>query len=143
MMDKSKQNMLAKNEARLQLEKYKTCITAKGQIFTRKLYSVDVDFNNEEKLKIFSHGLNSDKPYKIWFLNTKGKLCVVDYTQLVEDVIYVKMTIDARSCRTKTGMSLDRFLYLIEAGEFTITNKKFCSRYLKPFEKSKYYKAWN
>ncbi len=50
--------------------------------------------------------------------------------------IYLTVTIDCKEGgkQTDTKMSVDRFLYLYEKGEFKITFKKFVDTYLIPKE---------
>ena len=48
--------------------------------------------------------------------------------------------IDVKGRRKKTYMSLDRFLYLIQKGDFKVTLEKFNEEYLKDITESKLYK---
>ena len=113
----------------------KHCKTVNGERFERKLIAVDVDYSLSQQLKIFAHGKFN---YKIWFLNKKKKLCVIDDTALVNNVIYLTVTFDVYENKTKSQMSLDRFLFLVEIGEFTIKNSKFIKYYMKPYTESNY-----
>jgi len=116
----------------------KTFTTYKGQTITRKLYSFEVDFPSlKQQAIIFTHGKTG---YTLWFLNAKKKLCVVDAATIKNNSIYLTITIDAKDRKTQTFMTLDRFLSLIEQGDFTITMKKFVDTYLQPITDSKYYK---
>lgn len=116
----------------------KTFTTSKGKTITRNLYSFEVDFPAlSTKRIIFSHGKSN---YKIWFLNAKKKLCVIDDAVIYNNDIYLTVTIDVKNHKAKTRMSLDRFLSLVEKGDFKITFKKFTDTYLKPVTESNYYK---
>lgn len=116
----------------------KTFTTQKGQTFTRKLYSFEIDYPKPElKERIFNHGKTG---YTIWFLNTKKLVCVIDKATYKDDNIFVDIMIDVKGLRKKTSMTLDRFLHLVEKGDFTITLKKFVDTYLKDATESDYYK---
>ena len=45
---------------------------------------------------------------------------------------------DVYGAKQVTAMSLDRFLYLVEIGDFTISNKQFNEIYMSNFYNSKY-----
>lgn len=112
--------------------------TVKGKTLTRKRYSFEVDFPSlETQAVIFTHGKSN---YKLWFLNAKKKLCIIDKAIVKNKVVYLDITIDVKQYQTKTHMSLDRFLFLVEKRDFTITLDKFVETYLKPITESIYYK---
>lgn len=112
--------------------------TVKGKTLTRKRYSFEVDFSSPEtQAVIFTHGKSN---YKIWFLNAKKKVCVVDKAIYKDNTIYLTVTIDAKNHQTQTYMTLDRFLYLVEKGDFKITLDRFVEAYLRPITDSNYYK---
>ena len=116
----------------------KTFTTKKNQVVTRKLYSFEADYPSSEiKKTIFSHGKSG---YTLWFLNAKKTLCVVDGATVKGNKVYVTISIDAKGKQKQTYMTLDRFLSLIDKGDFTITLAKFNETYLKPIVESKYYK---
>jgi len=116
----------------------KTFTTKKNQVITRKLYSFEADYPSLETKKIiFSHGKSG---YTLWFLNAKKKLCVVDNAIVKNNNVYLKISIDVKEKQKKTYMTLDRFLSLIDKGDFTITLAKFNETYLQPIVESKYYK---
>lgn len=116
----------------------KTFTTKKNQKITRKLYSFEADYPSlETKKTIFSHGKSG---YTLWFLNAKKKLCVVDAAIVKNNNVYVTISIDAKGNQKQTYMTLDRFLSLIDKGDFTITLAKFNETYLQPIVESKYYK---
>ena len=111
----------------------KTFTTAKGGTFTSKLYRVDTEFSLNTQLVIWNHGKSN---YNIWFLNRENKLCRVKSAEMYKGNIYLTVTIDCKEGgkQTNTKMSVDRFLYLYEKGEFKITFKKFVDTYLIPKE---------
>lgn len=119
--------------------KTKTFVTFKGETITRKIYSFEIDYpNSKTKELIFNHG-KSD--YTIWFLNAKKWLCVID--KAIADKngnVFLGVTFDVNGRKTPTNMTLDRFLSLVEKGDFKITLKKFVDTYLKDAVESKYYK---
>ena len=116
----------------------KTFTTRKGQTITRKLYSFEADYASPKtKEMIFTHGKTG---YTLWFLNAKKKLCVIDEAIHEDDNIYLTITIDAKETKVKTHMTLDRFLSLVEKGDFSITMKKFVDTYLQPITQSNYYR---
>lgn len=116
----------------------KTFTTIKGETFTRTLYSFEADYPKPEiKTVIFTHGKTN---YKLWFLNAKKKVCVVDDAKNSNGNIYLTIMIDVKGRRKKTYMSLDRFLHLIQKGDFKITLEKFNEEYLKDITESKLYK---
>lgn len=116
----------------------KTFTTKKNQTITRKLYSFEADYPSlETKKTIFSHGKSG---YTLWFLNAKKKLCVVDDAVVKNNNVYLTISIDVKGNQKKTYMTLDRFLSLIDKGDFTITLAKFNETYLQPIVESKYYK---
>ncbi len=118
--------------------KTKTFTTIKGETFTRTLYSFEADYPKPEiKTVIFTHGKTN---YTLWFLNAKKKVCVVDDAKNSNGNIYLTIMIDVKGRRKKTYMSLDRFLYLIQKGDFKITLEKFNEEYLKDITESKLYK---
>lgn len=118
--------------------KTKTFTTVKGETFTRTLYSFEADYPKPEiKTVIFTHGRTN---YTLWFLNAKKKVCVVDDAKNSNGNIYLTIMIDVKGRRKKTYMSLDRFLYLIQKGDFKITLEKFNEEYLKDATESKLYK---
>lgn len=117
--------------------KSKTFTTKKGLTLTRKLYSFEADYANLKTQEIiFTHGKSN---YNIWFLNAKKKLCVINKAIYKDNNIYLAVTIDTKGNNKKTYMTLDRFLYLVEKGDFNITFKKFVDTYLKDITESKYY----
>lgn len=113
--------------------------TIKGETFTRKLYSFEADYPDLRLQEIiFTHGKTG---YTLWFLNAKKKLCVIDKATIGKnDTIYLTVTIDAKKGKKQTYISLDRFLYLLQKGDFKITLKKFVDIYLKDIKESNYYK---
>ena len=116
----------------------KTFTTRKHKTITRKLYSFEADYPSPKtKQSIFKHGKTG---YTIWFLNKKKKVCAVDKAIQVGDTICLAVTVDVYKDRKKTCMTLDRFLSLVESGDFKITLKKFVDIYLKPITESNYYK---
>lgn len=117
--------------------RFKTFTTIKGDTIRRKLYSFEVDYPNPEtKLTIFNGGKTD---YKLWFLNSKKKLCIVDKAAYGNSDIYLAVSIDTKGYNKQTRMTLDRFLSLVEEGDFTITVKKFVDNYLKDVTESAYY----
>lgn len=123
-------------EKQASMPRYKNFTTAKGGSFSRKLYSFDYDYKPETLAIIFTHGKSN---YKMWFLNSRKALCLIDDAKVSNNTVYLSIIIDVNGRSTPTQMSLDRFIYLVENGEFKITNKKFVDVYLKPVEESKYY----
>lgn len=115
----------------------KTFTNVNGKCFTRKLLAVDVDYSIKQKAIIFLHGKSN---YKLWFLNKANKLCLVSDSKIVKDNLYLDIIIDTKYSKSNTAMSLDRFLYLIEIGDFKIINKKFIEYYLKPYVESNHVK---
>ena len=112
----------------------KTFTTIKGDKYTRTLYKVDTDYSTATQLIIWNHGKSN---YNIWFLNNMNKLCRVKSAELYKGNIYLTITIDCKSPLAKdTRMSVDRFLYLYEIGDFKITFKKFVDTYLIPAKKA-------
>lgn len=108
----------------------KTFTTKKGGTFTRTLYKVDTDYSLPLQLVIWNHGRSN---YNIWFLNKYNKLCRVKKAESYNGNIYLTVTINCKETyATDTKMSVDRFLYLYELGEFKITFKKFVDTYLIP-----------
>ena len=69
----------------------KSFLTAKGELLSRKLLAVDVDYELDQLARIFSHGASN---YKIWFLNRKKKLCVIDHAEIKNSTIYLTFTFD-------------------------------------------------
>lgn len=116
----------------------KTFATINGKCFTRKLLAIDVDYSIAQKAIIFLHGKSN---YKLWFLNKANKLCLVSGNKIIKDTLYLDIIIDAKYSKSETRMSLDRFLYLIEIGDFKINNKKFIEHYLKPYSESNHVKG--
>lgn len=116
----------------------KTFSTAKNQTFTRNIIATDLDYTLEQKAKIFSHGKTN---YNIWFLNRRKYLCLVKSAYIAQNkTIYLKVLINVNIKNpTITQMSLDRFLYLVQVGDFVIKNEHFNSYYMKPYLKSNYY----
>lgn len=108
----------------------KSFSTYKSGRLSRKMLAIDVDYSIDQLVKIFSHGLSN---YKIWFLNRKKKLCVIDNAENINGKICLSVTIDVYKAKTKTYMSLDKFLYLVEIGDFVISNTKFKTVYMKPY----------
>lgn len=110
--------------------KVKTFTTSKGATYTRTLYKVDTAYSIPAQLVIWNHGKTN---YNIWFLNNRNKLCRVKKAEIYNGNIYLTVTIDCKSENAKdTKMSVDRFLYLYEIGDFKITFKKFVDTYLIP-----------
>lgn len=111
----------------------KTFTTAKGVTCTRQLYKFDVCYSLPTQLIIWNHGKTN---YNIWFLNDQYKLCRVKKAEIYKNNIYLTVQINCadKNCR-ETKMSVDRFLYLYEKGEFKITFKKFVDTYLIPVSK--------
>lgn len=107
--------------------------TVDGTWHTRKLLAVDVDYTLEQKARIFLHGKSN---YKLWFLNKANKLCIVDDNKIIDNNLYLMIMLDVKGYKKQTRMSLDRFLHLIELGEFSVVNKKFIHYYLKPYNES-------
>lgn len=119
--------------------KFKTFTTRKGITVTRKLYSFEADYPKPALQEIiFSHGKSN---YTIWFLNRKKKICVIDNAMYDGNNLYLTVTIDAKGNKKRTYMTLDRFLSLVEQGDFVITFKKFVDTYLKDITESNYYKS--
>lgn len=116
----------------------KSFSTVNNKTFTRKLLAVDVDYTLSQKAIIFLHGKSN---YKLWFLNKGNKLCLVCGTKICGDSLYLNVVIDTKGTKSETKMSLDRFLYLIEVGDFKVTNKKFIQHYLKPYSESRHVKG--
>jgi len=110
-------------------EPMKTFTTMKGETFKRHILKVDVDYTDAQRAIIFTHGKTN---YKLWFFNKAHKLCLVNSTDLCNGTLVTTVTIDVKGKRTKTKMSLDRFLYLVEIGDFKITNTKFREVYMQP-----------
>ncbi len=106
-------------------------ITAKDIIYCRTLLALDVDYDAVDRFKIFS-----DREHKIWFLNADKVLCLVDTATMKSSQVYLKLIIDIKGRKIETHMTLDRFLYFVEIGEFKITSKKFRKAYLKPLSES-------
>jgi len=118
--------------------KSKTFTTQKGITVTRKLYSFDVDYPKPALQEIiFTHGQSN---YTIWFLNSKKKVCVIDNATYDGNNLFLTVTIDVRGYKKRTYMTLDRFLSLVEQGDFFITLKNFANAYLKDVTESNYYK---
>ena len=123
----------------------KTRTTVKNETYTRKLLALDIDYTPEQIVRIFSGGKSN---YKLWFLNSKKYLCIIDkcyftlYGDNTTENIVVSVTIDVKNINKKyvTDMYLDRFLFLVESGDFTITSKKFNDTYFKPYSDSIYIK---
>lgn len=113
-----------------------TKTTKKGKEFTRKLVSCEADYPNLLDV-IFSHGKTN---YKIWFLNKQCKVCLVTKCETVKGEHMLTCIIDVHDLYKRTYMTLDRFLYLVEIGDFKITNDKFNKYYMKPYSESKYIK---
>lgn len=132
--DRLIQNTKDQIEALSRATKSKTFKTFKGEVFTRPIYSVDVDFNNEQKVIIFTHGKSN---YNLWFLNKAKKLCLVTDAAVGRDGIWLTVVIDTKGNNTETKMNLDRFLHLYSVGDFSIPNKKFVEYYLRPYNESK------
>ena len=127
--------MLIEIENRLPPIKF--CKTASGEYFVRHLLAVDVDYNIQQLLRIFTHGKTG---YKLWFLNRKKKVNIIDkaYYNADDKNIYLQVVLDVYGAKQVTAMSLDRFLYLVEIGDFTISNKHFNEIYMSNFYNSKY-----
>lgn len=104
--------------------------TYKGEILARKLLAIDVDYDMNQLVRIFSHGASN---YKIWFLNRKKHLCVVDSAKIVDDRVCLTITLDVYKTKKVTHLTLDKFLYLVEIGDFVINNKKFNHWYMRPY----------
>lgn len=121
-------------------KKFVSFRTIKGELYARKKYSFDIDYSLNQKQKIFTHGKSN---YKIWFLNKKHKLCVINEAKIVNNNIYLDVSIDVKGYNKSTRLTLDRFLYLVQAEEFKITNKKFIKTYLKPYDEAEYFKKLN
>lgn len=127
----SKINLILNNTPTKKFSNYK------GQSFERKLLAVDVDYSLKQKAKIFLHGRTN---YKLWFLNAANRLCLVVGNKIMNGELYLDIIIDIRNHHTQTRMSLDRFLYLIEIGDFRITNRNFIKYYLQPYQESNHVK---
>lgn len=121
------QNEINKVKAAAPLRNFQT---VDGIWHTRKLLAVDVDYTLEQKAKIFLHGKSN---YKLWFLNKANKLCIVDDNKIIDNKLYLMIMLDVKGYKKQTRMSLDRFLHLVELGEFSIVSKKFIHYYLKPY----------
>lgn len=111
----------------------KTFTTVNGRTLQRRLLAVDIDYTIGQRAKIFLCGKSN---YKLWFINKANKVCLVTNTKIVDNNIYLTCLIDAKGYKNETRMSLDRFLQLIEIGDFKIPNKKFRYYYLKPYHES-------
>ena len=105
--------------------------TANGNTYSRKKLAIDVDYSLSDLADIFSN-----KNQNIWFINKQGKLCIISESSIVNNTIYIKVFFDVNSKNYNTRMSLNRFLSLIETGDFRISSKKFIEKYLQPIEKS-------
>lgn len=104
----------------------KTFKTSKGEEFTRRLYSID---NEREVVSIF----NSTK---VNFLNSNKKKCFVSYAAKSSNgSVYLEIVIPTKIGDKTTKMSLDRFLYLVEIGDFLVTTSGFNERYMRPYKK--------
>lgn len=113
-----------------------TKTTKKGKEFTRKLVSCEADYPNLLDV-IFSHGKTN---YKIWFLNKQSKLCLITKCETAGGEHMLTVIIDVLDLYKTTYMTLDRFLYLVEIGDFKITSRKFNEYYMKPYSESNYIK---
>ena len=105
-------------------------MTAKGELLSRKLLAVDIDYDLDQLAKIFSHGASN---YKIWFLNRKKKLCVIDSAEIKNSMVYLTFTFDVYGAKKVVHLTLDKFLYLVEVGDFVIKNSKFSQVYMQPY----------
>ena len=109
----------------------------KDNFMTRKLMAVDVDYNIDQQLRIFNHGKSG---YKIWFLNSRKSLCVIDKSTFKDGKIYCTIMFNVKESYAKTShISLNNFLYLVQKGDFYVVNKQFRYYYLQPYERSHYY----
>lgn len=127
------QAKIKKQDEKIKEESKKiTFTTTKGQVFSRKMLLIDEECDLFDLFKIFT----STESQKIWFLNKSKKLCLLQDSAIKNGKLYVHVIFDVKGYKKDSYMSLNRFLQLIEIGDFKITNKKFSEVYLKPLSES-------
>ncbi len=107
-------------------------VTAGGSIYCRDGLALDADYDILELFKIFQ----STAEKKLWFTNKAKKLCIIESSTIKDSQLYLNICIDVKGKNTPTKMSLNRFLFLVQTGDFNITNKTFKEQYLKPLSES-------
>ena len=109
----------------------------KGDWFERTLLAIDFDYSVDQIKRIFNHGKTN---YTIYFMNKGHKLCKINKTfQAHDGTLICELIIDTKRKNTSTYILLDKFLYLVEKGDFKIVNKEFIKYYMQPYKSSKYY----
>lgn len=107
-------------------------LTANGNIYCRSGLALDADYDVLDLFKIFQ----STPERKLWFTNNTKKLCIIESSNVKDSQLYLNICIDVKGKNTRTKLTLNRFLFLVEAGDFFITNKAFREEYLKPLPES-------
>ena len=108
--------------------------TAKGAEFVRKKLACDIDCTDFELANAFSA-----RQWSVYFTNNWNQVCLITDSTILDEYkgnIYLTILIDVDGKKIETHMSLDRFLYLYEIGDFKSFRKDFAERYLGPIEHS-------